>query len=251
MTNTIKPNMLERFMTVRMNNRQNHYLHPSFLMEQQLIEAITSQNKERAMNLLKNINKDQRPTLAHTPLRSLKNSLICSCTLFTRAIISAGVEAETAFNLSDAYILEIELRNTPERLDELEYEMLSHFIQMVIELEGLPYSTIINKAITFIHDHILDDLRLEQIAGHCYVSPSYLSHLFKKEVGRSIVQFINEKRVEESKYFLLHTTTSISDISGLFKFCNQSYYTSVFRKHLGLTPKQYRDTHASQPAAFS
>ncbi|MFD2922836.1 helix-turn-helix domain-containing protein [Halobacillus naozhouensis] len=241
MDSTIKHYMIDQFKQIRMNNRRNEYFHPSFLMEQQLMEAIIKTDEHTAFTLLKNINKDQRPRLAHTPLRSLKNSLICSCTLFTRAVIRAGVDAETSFNLSDAYILEIERRATAEELDTLEFQMLGHFIQMVEDVKEMPYSHVINRAVTHIHEHILDELDLEQIAKACFVSPCYLSHLFKKDVGVSVVQFINEKRVEESKYFLMHTTTSISDIAALFKFCNQSYYTSIFKKHFKLTPKQYRD----------
>ncbi len=241
MNSTITHYMIDQFKQIRMNNRRNEYLHPSFLMEQQLMEAITKLDKHTAFTLLKNINKDQRPRLAHTPLRSLKNSLICSCTLFTRAVIRSGVDPETSFNLSDAYILEIERKTSSEELDTLEFQMLGHFIQMVEEVKEMPYSNIINRAVTHIHEHILDDLKLKQLAKACFVSPSYLSHLFKKEVGISVVQFINEKRVEESKYFLMHSTTSISDIAALFKFCNQSYYTSTFKKHFKLTPKQYRD----------
>ncbi|MBM7551839.1 helix-turn-helix domain-containing protein [Thalassobacillus pellis] len=244
MTLSIEPNMIDQFMRIRMNNKKEQFVHPSYLMEKQLMEAITNKDLNKASLLLKNINQDQRPYLAQNPVRSLKNSLICSCTLFTRAIINGGINPETAFNLSDTYILEIEKKVTVAELNDLEHHMLHTFIRMVEEAEELPYSHVINRAINYIHDHILDELMLEDISKECFVSPSYLSHLFKKEVKKSVVQFINEKRVEESKYFLLHTSTSISDIAALFKFCNQSYYTAVFKRHLKITPKQFREKHA-------
>ncbi|MFD1020011.1 AraC family transcriptional regulator [Thalassobacillus hwangdonensis] len=249
MTKSIESNMITHFMKIRMNNKKNHYLHPSYLLEQQIMEAIINKNRQEASAILKSINKDQKPPLATTPLRSLKNSLICSCTLFTRAAIRGGVDPETAFNLSDTYILEIERLISIEELSQLEFTMLEHFIQLVDDAESNPYSPVTNKAVSYIHDHILDDLKLEVIAKECFVSPSYLSHLFKKETGKSIIHFVNEKRVEESKYFLLHTSTSISDIAALFKFCNQSYYTAVFKKHVGITPKQYREQHTTMVKA--
>lgn len=50
-----------------------------------------------------------------------------------------------------------------------------------------------------------------------------------------------QKKIEESKYFLLHSELSISDISNLFRFCNQSYYTALFKKYTGVTPKDFRE----------
>lgn len=246
MKSTIKQSMIDQFMSVRLKNKENDYVHPSYLLEKQLLAAISQGDEEKALSLLNSMNTDQRPMLATIPIRSLKNSLICSATLFTRAIIQGGVQPETAFDLNDAYILEIEKFEDKDLLEELEYEMLSHFIEVLKNEEPLPYSKTVNSAITYIHEHILQDLTLDVIAQNSYVSPSYLSHLFKKEVGSSIVEFINKKRVEESKYFLLHTTTSISDISTLFQFCNQSYYTALFKKYTGKTPKDFREQHVKK-----
>ncbi|MBO8156566.1 MAG: AraC family transcriptional regulator [Bacillaceae bacterium] len=246
MKSRIKPSMIEKFQQIRMKNLENEYIHPSFLMEQRLLDAIKNGNRTKALNILGSINRDQRPKLAQQSIRSLKNSLICSCTLFTRAIIQGGVQPEKAFNLSDTYILEIERIEDYHELEQLEYSMLDHFIHVLKEEEKLPYSKTINRAITYIHDHILQHLKLEVIAKHSYVSASYLSHLFKKEVGVSIVQYINKKRIEESKYFLLHTTSPISEISSLFRFCNQSYYTALFKKHTGITPKEFREKHTNK-----
>ncbi|MRH44023.1 helix-turn-helix domain-containing protein [Aquibacillus halophilus] len=237
--------MEDQFIAMRIKNRQNEYLHPSFLLESRLLEATTHGDQKEALTIIQSINKDQRPHLASIEIRSLKNSLICSCTLFTRAIIRGGVHPETAFTLSDTYILEIERQDDIVLLDKLEYQMLCHFIDVLNNEEKLPYGKTINRAITYIHDHILEDLNLHVIGKHCFVNHSYLSHLFKKEVGYSIVHYINKKRVEEAKYLLLHTTSSISEIAMLFKFCNQSYFTAQFKQFEGLTPRQFRDKHLS------
>lgn len=234
-----------QFRKQQLKYKQEEYLHPSFLVETRLQEAITNADLSRALQILESINKDQRPSLSMTSTRSLKNSLICSCTLFTRAIIAGGVHPEKAFTLSDIYIMEVERRDDTEALNDLEYEMLRHFIEVLSNEEESPYSKTINRAISYINEHIVTDLTLQKISDHCYVNPSYLSHLFKKEVGITIVKYINKKRVEEAKYVLLHTTDSISDIAMLFQFCNSSYFTSQFKLYEGITPKQFRDKHLS------
>src|SRR5690606_33213198 len=136
-------------------------------------------------------------------------------------------------------------RRSSDLLEEFEYSMVSTFIQTLKE-EQLPpkYSPMVKNAITYIHEHILDDLSLGTISAELYVNPSYLSNIFKKETGATLTEYINRKKVEESKYFLLHSEMTISEIAVLFRFCNQSYYTSLFKKYTGITPKKYREIQA-------
>lgn len=235
--------IVNNFLQTRIKNKQNDYIHPSYELERQLINAITSGKINESLKVLNKINLLERPKLSKDDIRSLKNSLICSCTLFTRAIINGNVHPEIAFNLSDVYILQIEETNNKHDLELLEYSMIKAFIQTLIDEKQPQYSRIVNDAILFIKDNILHELSLDIIAEHVFVHSSYLSTLFKREVGIGITQFINKKRIEESKYFLLHTKTSISEIAFLFKFCNQSYYTVLFKTYFGVTPNEYRSQY--------
>lgn len=243
MTTKIEPAIIRKYLLTRMRNQEESFIHSPYALEQQIHNAIIQGNYERAHEVLSRVNSLKRATLAKSPLRSLKNSIICSCTLFTRAVIQGGVHPEIAFNLSDVYINEIENNDHLEKLIELEFAMLAHFVQSVNEERKQAYSHAINRIMAYIHEHILQEINLEQIAEEVFLHPNYLSHLFKKEVDISLIQFINRRRIEESKYFLLHTTSTISDIALLFHFCNQSYYTSLFKKYTGVTPKEYRRLH--------
>ncbi len=242
--NKVQNTMIRKFLEARIKNQQNYYAHPSYELEQQLLRSITRGELEQAKLVLDEINRMERAKLAADSLRSLKNSLICSCTLFTRAIIKGGVHPENAYNLSDVYIQQIEETHDQKSLIQLEYEMLYSFMKALKNEKLTTYQYVVNKAVAFIYDHIIKDISLDQIAAYAKVHPSYLSKVFKEEVGMNISEYINRKRIEESKYFLLHSDSTISDIALLFKFCNQSYYTSLFKKYTGLTPKQYRDRHA-------
>ncbi|MFB6467180.1 AraC family transcriptional regulator [Cytobacillus sp. Hz8] len=232
--------MIKKFLEIRTANQNNFYFHPSFTLEQKLLNSISKGEQEEAERVLREINNLERPVLAKDTRRSLKNSLICSCTLFTRAIIYGGVDPETAFNLSDAFIQKIEETDILNEIRELEYNMLYTFIKTLKNEQKTTYQYVVNKAISFIHHEILNDLSLEKIASHLKIHPSYLSQVFKNEVGLSVTEYINKKRIEDSKYFLILDSLPISDIANLFKFCNQSYYTSLFKKYCGITPKQYR-----------
>ncbi len=237
MSNSVKTNQVDH--PIQQENEEN-LSYPSYLVEQLLLQAIKRGDQFLAEQLSSSISQHDDTNLAGDALRSRQNHLISTCTLFTKGILDGGVQPQKAYPLRDSYIHKIE---QAQHLDELYYferMMLEQFIECVQQETTSPYSKVINEAIHYIHDYILHDLTLDMIAEHCYVSPSYLSHLFKKEVGISVVQFINQKRIKESKYFLSQTSIPISDIATLFQFCNQSYFTSLFKKYTDQTPKEYR-----------
>ncbi|WAA09613.1 AraC family transcriptional regulator [Fervidibacillus albus] len=241
MDSKLQQTIINQFYKARIENRQNEFFHPPYQLEEKLVNAIQLGNTEEAITALQEINQLKRAKLADNEVRSVKNSLIASCTLFTRAIIRGGVHPEIAYNLSDVLIRKIEQMYDVNQLNEFEVDMVYSFIH-TLQSEQMPnYKNIVNKTISYIHQNILQDLSLNTIAKDLYVNPSYLSTIFKKETGRTLTDYINRKRIEESKYFLLHTDLSISNIAHLFHFCNQSYYTSLFKKITGMTPKQYKE----------
>ncbi|WP_353947830.1 AraC family transcriptional regulator [Sporolactobacillus sp. Y61] len=239
---SIDPEIVQRFLSRKIHHQREYFMHPPYVIEKRLFNSIIAANCESAVTCLDKINTLERAVLAEEPVRSLKNSLICSCTLMTRAAIEGGMPPEVAFNLSDAYIQEIERKEKMTDLSLLEYTMLEGFIRKLKEARrsSRHYSHAVHLAIEYIQENSLQDFSLENLASHVYLNPAYLSHLFKKEVGTSITDFINRVKTRESVYFLLHTNNSISEVALLFHFCNQSYYTTVFKKYFGMTPSQFR-----------
>ncbi len=84
-------------------------------------------------------------------------------------------------------------------------------------------------------------LTLEDVADHFFMNKTYLSELFKKETGKSFVQFKNEVRVERAKVLLRNTDELISTISQQCGFEDAGYFSTVFKLMTQLTPQQYRN----------
>ena len=97
------------------------------------------------------------------------------------------------------------------------------------------------NALLYIKQNYNRNLTLEETAGYVHLNPSYFSSLFKQTCGSSFKEYLNYVRVEESKHLLTNTNYSIIDIALSTGFENQSYFTKVFKKYTGLTPKQYRN----------
>jgi len=87
-----------------------------------------------------------------------------------------------------------------------------------------------------------------EAAKVAHLSPSYFSRLFKKQLGQSFNQVLNQKRVEFAADLLARTDRELKSIAIDAGFSDQSYFTKVFRRHTGHTPRAYRQDHRAGPA---
>jgi AraC-like DNA-binding protein len=232
--------MSQKLIFKKMEKHNNHYMHPSYYLERRLLNEIKRELKDAAYETLKTINKLERARLADSPMRSIKNSLIGTATLFTRAAIEANVPPEDAFSLCDFCILEIERITNVTALQQYEYQMLDDYINIIHDNKIQSYNNMTIKIIEYIHENITETISLNDLVKIVNLSKEYLCSMFKKNVGLGIVEYINYNKVEESKYFLRYSNMSISDIAFLFNFSSPGYYSSVFKKQTGLTPRQFQ-----------
>jgi two-component system, response regulator YesN len=221
-------------------NRYTSFVHPSYELEQKLVTAIQKMDEDKSIEILNEINSLERAQLSKRPLSSLKYSLVGSCTLFTRAVIEVGLDAETAFMLSDYYINLIDETTNGDEVQALEYKMLNDFIKVLKKHKEYIYNSLINRVISYIKKNIENDLSLKEISSYVNVHPNYLSAVFKKEVGKTLIEYINEQKIAAIKLYMDHTNLSISEISYTFNFNHSSYFSRFFKKHTGLTPRNYK-----------
>lgn len=222
------------------NNRFTSYVHPSYELERKLIVSMQMLDKEESTKILHEINSLERAHLSKQPINSLKYSLVGSCTIFTRAVIEAGLDTETAFMLSDYYINLIDEAKTRQETEALEYKMLNDFIQVLKTNKEYIYNSMINHVIYYIRKHIEEPLTLQELASYVNVHPNYLSSSFKKQVGKTLTEYIDEQKINAIKIYMHNTNLSINEISSTFNFNYVSYFSSFFKKHTGLTPMEYK-----------
>lgn len=241
MYNSSGPNIIDKdFHEMKSHNLDVMYIHPPYFLEREMIDMIKKGDNKNAQRLLIETNKQQRAHLADDPVRSLKNSIICSCTLYARAAIEAGSLPEEAFTLSDTFINAIEHAQGGKELTELESEMLDAYCGMVNDVNDSKYSNIVLHTINNVNQSLTEKITLKQFADKVFVHPNYLSSLFKKEVGISLFEYILKRKVEESMYYIKYTDMPLAAIADKFHFCSQSYYIKTFKKTLGVTPNWYR-----------
>ncbi|QCZ31893.1 regulatory protein PocR [Escherichia fergusonii] len=103
-----------------------------------------------------------------------------------------------------------------------------------------PHDNKMKKALRYIDAHLSDDLRLEDVASHVYLSPYYFSKLFKKYNGIGFNAWVNQQRMASARELLSHSDWSISSIARNLGFSQTSYFCKVFRQTYQITPQAYR-----------
>ena len=81
---------------------------------------------------------------------------------------------------------------------------------------------------------------LSQMAKLSHTSPSYLSRLFKKEMGKNFSDYVTDFKITLAKEMLETTNLSVTDISNDLGFSDSGYFIKQFKKHEGVTPAMFR-----------
>ena len=180
-------------------------------------------------------------TLSKNPLTNIKYHFVITTAMITRICVENGLEMEQAYRLSDFYILKLDNINSLVGVADLHESMVLDFTGKMRLLQKSATSKPITTCIDYIYGHIKERITIEDLAEHTGLSTSYLSRLFKKELGVSVSDYIREKKIEKSQNLLKYCDYSLIDISNYLSFSSQSHFIQAFKKYVGMTPKKYRD----------
>lgn len=216
------------------------YIDP--LYEKKLFQCVKEGKKFELIKLLQETPKEGRTgVLSKTSqLRNVKNLTIVGITLATRSAIDGGLIPDVAYTLSDVFIQKLEELNDYNSVMQFSEYALLEFTERVEKGKKHKYSKPINTCQNYIYTHLYENISLSDLANLVEMNPQYLSHLFKKEVGISIIEFLQQAKVDEVKTILTYTNHSFTEISSLLNFHDQSYFIKVFKKVAGVTPNQFK-----------
>lgn len=216
-------------------------VHNTYRTEQTLLDLIEKGDVGALDEWLKDAPAVRPGSIAPDQLRQVKNTLIVTATLASRAAVRGGMDVEDAFSLSDAYIRKCELLQTPDRIINLQYHMVLDFTSQVSNLKLHGNSSALAAAVAeYVRHHLSDPVSTEKIAEKLHFSRTWLSRKFHEETGIPLSDFIRIKKTEEAQRLLRYTDKSLREISVYLGYSSQSHFQTVFKKQLGVTPMQYR-----------
>lgn len=223
--------------------------HGTYRLEQCIIDLVRAGDVEGLKAYLGGMLKTEKlreGKLAESPIRQAKNIFIGTATLFGKSgAIRGGLGVEETYQLIDSYIQECERLSHLEDITALQYNMLIDFTARVAESkipEGI--SEDIYAAIQFIGNHANECVGINEVAAHIGKSRAYLTGKFKREIGKTVNQYILDKKLSESKHLLKHTDKTIAEIAYFLCFSSQNYFQTLFKQKFGETPSAYRKRHA-------
>ncbi len=176
-------------------------------------------------------------------INSVKARMLELLVVLSRATIEAGADTSEVFRLSEGYIRQIERGNDIDQLAVWMSDIVRRFIIQAFDLAQVKHSDVVFKVTNYIKRNCNEKLSLDALAREVYLSKSYLSSMFKEETGISLTEYITKVRIEKSKRLLTENSISISAIAMQCGFKDQSYFTKVFKKETGTSPKKYRNNY--------
>ncbi len=140
--------------------------------------------------------------------------------------------------------------------DEISIKLADHAINSTVDMirwvnyllektfeyeeEVAKSATIIEKINKYVQEHYMEDIGRNEISAEFYLTPEYLAKLYKKKTGINLKDYINEYRIERAKELLRAGEQNISKIAESVGFDNFTYFSTLFKKITGVSPKEYK-----------
>lgn len=105
-----------------------------------------------------------------------------------------------------------------------------------------PYSKITEQVKNFIREHVEEKISLNDVADEVFISPGYLSAIFKKQTGLNLFDFINQTKIDRACELIEQGDYLIAEIGNILGYDNANYFTKVFKRYKGVTPSAYSNS---------
>lgn len=211
--------------------------------QKQLIESIKSGNEAGVKENTKyiadyltnnNININYMRNFYYTTLSSINNIRISVSSADMDKKYSEGEDIASLIKL-------IEKSDKAEELNSLLGDVSIKIASKVNNFNNKSIKLIMRKAIDYIQDHYNEQVTLNEVAENIYVSTFYISRMFKKELGKSFVDYLNDVRIDKAKELLKDVKYKTYEVAEKVGISDPHYFSKLFKKYSGMTPSEFRD----------
>lgn len=212
-----------------------------YAFENELIQAVVHGQQHKEKELIAVFNEQMFEKRIQDPLRNAKNYCIIMNTLLRKAAEQGGVHPMYIDRESSKLAAKIELINDVKNIPDLMREIFSSYCRLVRKHSTKKYSPIVKKTILIIDSDISAELSLSTLAEKQSISSGYLATVFKNETGKTVSEYIRERRISYALHLLNTTNLQIQTIAMHCGIMDVQYFSKIFKKQVGKTPKEYRD----------
>ena len=179
-------------------------------------------------------------SFSETPLSQLKEYLSYINTFLSAKMMDTQVHPAYIFKQMHTFQLKINETVQAQELQHLPYEMVRKYCLLVKNFTHDNYSYLIRSVVNYINQHLSSELSLATLASEFGKNASYLSSEFKKEVGDTLTTYINKHRILASLRYFNTTDMSVAEVSNAVGYTDMGYFSRLFRKYVGQSPREYK-----------
>lgn len=213
-----------------------------YAVENELIRAVALGQQHKESTIMSQLGDNMFERRVADPVRNAKNYCIIMNTLLRKAAEDGGVHPIYIDSTSSKFAIRIELLSDTKDCSAMMREMFSTYCRLVYKHSMKRYSPIVQKTILIIDSDISAELSLKGLANKQGISPGYLATIFKKDTGKTVSEYIKDKRIEHAMYLLGATHLQIQTVALHCGIMDVQYFSKIFKKKTGKNPREYRES---------
>ncbi len=215
-----------------------HYLYP-FNEEKKLLHAIeagdSSSIREEVNNFF--VTFEQCTNIDNNILKKIGITLLNSMMRFcSEKNIYNDALHQLIFSSFDEIINAVSFESMKAEINKTIDKIIEHIHNTA------PINKLVQLALNYIHGNYAREISLKTVADELFISASYLSFLFKQELKKNFVDYLNNYRINIAKDLFKDPRLKSYEIAYQVGFQDEKYFYKLFKKYTGLTPSQYRES---------
>ena len=206
-----------------------------------LTKAVSQGNLSLALHMISHYDPGSQTTVRNTnPLRNAQNYCIVLNTQLRHALKETGIHPYQMDKLSNQIGLEIEQLKSTKQLPQFFRQVLTRYCRLVQEHTYPNLKPLTHLTVTYVKEHLGDNLTVKDTAKALTVNANYLSNLFHRDMGMTFIDFVNRERTRQAAALLKHTNLQIQQVASTVGYNNTSYFAKQFMRFYGVSPSHYR-----------
>ncbi len=214
-----------------------------YAFENELMAAVSKGQLHKENELLAAFSERLFEKRVADPLRNVKNYAIIMNTLLRKAAEAGGVHPFHLDRVSSDFATQIEGLPSPKEGGALMRNMFRGYCRLVRKHATGGLSPVVQKTMLLIDSDLSADLSLDALAKAVGVSGGYLSAAFKREMGKTLTEYVRGKRMDYAKKLLLTTHLQIQTVAAHCGLVDVQYFSKMFKAETGQTPLAFRRAH--------
>lgn len=214
----------------------------TFYYENKIMNLVSQGDLELLKSGLAEMGTSVLPILMSSSLKTEKNYTIIILEKLASLAIQVGKDILSVIKLRNYYIRKVEKQTEFMGVLATRDTAIIHFTKELHGVSNQARTSLIRCILQHINLKIYDTIKVTELAKQFYLSESALRRRFKEKVGISINEYVNQRKIEESK-MMLQSGVPVGEIARRLSFYDLSHYYRTFKKYTGMTPQYFRDTN--------